>query len=145
MTRTRRELLGAGAVLAVAGCTGNGGQGNADGDDGGASDSGTRVTVESHSEYGDLLADGDGRTVSVRPSPSGASGSRRLRRLLITELFDFRTTPRHSACSACKHSTQISYEKSTTFRKVRLIKQVSQVPGKIYWLSLPDGTAGSER
>ena len=38
--------------------------------------------------------------VSVRPSPSEASGSRRLRRLLITELFDFRTTPRHSACPA---------------------------------------------
>ena len=102
MTRTRRELLGAGAVLAVAGCTGNGGQGNADGDDGGASDSGTRVTVESHSEYGDLLADGDGRTVSVRPSPSGASGSRRLRRLLITELFDFS----YEICVLCLQAEQ---------------------------------------
>lgn len=75
MTRTRRELLGAGAVLAVgiAGCTGDGGPGNGDGGDGGASDSGTRVTVESHPEYGDLLADGNGRTLYVFDEDSRGS------------------------------------------------------------------------
>lgn len=64
MSRTRRELLGAGALLAVgvAGCTqdssGNGSGGNDDGASGAAT-----VTVESHPEYGDLLADGEGRTL----------------------------------------------------------------------------------
>lgn len=63
-------------AVGVAGCTGdpggNGDDGN--GDDGASGATTTTVTVESHPEYGDLLVDGEGRTVYMFTEDSQGAG-----------------------------------------------------------------------
>ena len=74
MTPTRRELLSVGAAVAAgfAGCTGDTGPT----DDGTETDGGETATVavRSHPEYGDLLVDGDGRTLYMLQDDTDGPG-----------------------------------------------------------------------